>query len=116
MQFGPYLFAGFPDHFAETAAGVLQRHDKQARTAVCVCAGFAGKRTKTVVHLGLLSGRKLKPSYWVGFFLRSARQNRFTLLYLCSKANRSNQILINGYGIASQTNLLLYPGAVLLTG
>ena len=116
MQFGPHLFAGFPDHLAETAAGVLQRHDKQARTAVGVCAGFAGGSTKTIIYLGLFPGPKLQPVILGGILFAQPPAKAFHAVVFMFKGKSLNQVLINGYGIAPQAHLLLYPGTVLLTG
>ena len=109
MQFGPCHLAGCPDYLSKTAAGVLQRHDKQSGAAVGVCARLAGKSAKAVVHLGFFSGWKLQPVVLGGIFSAQRTAKPFHAVVFMLEGKPLNQILINRDGIAPQAHLLFNP-------
>jgi len=116
MKFGPNLFTGFPDHLSETAARVLQGHDKQSGAAI---GGFPRKtrrRTEAIVHLGFFAGRKLQTIIpaWILFAQRAAKA--FYAVVSVLKGIQLDQVLIDGDGITPQAHLLFNPGTMFFAG
>ncbi|OQB27783.1 MAG: hypothetical protein BWY09_03169 [Candidatus Hydrogenedentes bacterium ADurb.Bin179] len=116
MQFGPNHLTGLPDNLSETAARVLQCHDKQSRAAVGICPRKTCRRTEAIVHLGLFSGPKLQTVVLYGIFSAQRTAKPFHAVVFMLEGKPFNQILIDGDGIASQAHLLFDPGTVLFAG
>jgi len=116
MKFGPNLFAGFPDDFAETATGVLQCHDKQSGAAI---GGFPRKtcrRTEAIVHLGFFSGRKLQTIILAGILFAQRTAKAFHAVVSVLKGIQLDQVLINSHGVTPQTHLFFNPGTMFFAG
>ena len=114
MQLGPGLLRRVPHHAPEAAARVAQGHDEQARPAVTVTAGDACQRALSVVDLGLLAGRELKPVKLLRLALYQPAGEALDAVVAAGEAELVDQVLIDRGVVAAQAQLGLDERAVRL--
>ena len=112
VQLGPDLVAGLPDHVPETGARVAQRGHEQAGFAVALAAGHAGGRPLSVVHLHLLAWQEAQAVELLGLLVAQLGAEPFDRVVLPGKAVLVDQVLVDGCGVALQTQLGFYELAV----
>lgn len=105
MQLGPYLVTGLPHHEPETGTGVPQGGHEQAGFAVPLAAGHACGRALAVVHLHLLAGQEGQAIELLRLLVAQLCAEAFDRVVLASKAVLVDQVLVDGRGVALQTQL-----------
>src|SRR5690606_36272229 len=105
MQLGPYLVTGLPHHEPETGTGVPQGGHEQAGFAVALAAENACGRALAVVHLHLLAGQEGQAIELLRLLVAQLCAEAFDRIVLASKAVLVDQVLVDGHGVALQTQL-----------